>query len=142
LRVDLQTQDGRRIISGLYSTEEERRCCLNPTQFERWKQLEKTISERDTGTIEIVLGHNRKQQSIIGTAGALNPWGHAEGTIGNSIDYCVQLGIFTKEQIMVLCGTKMTKISSHLRYMAKNNEYVTVENSEGIISFDRKLIIT
>jgi hypothetical protein len=98
----------------------------------------KTISERDTGTIEIVLGHNRNQQSIVGTAGSLNPWGHAEGTIGNTIDYSVQLGIFTKEQIRVLAGTKMTKINSHIRYMTRNDGYVAVASPEGIISFEQK----
>jgi len=131
----MKTKDGRRIISGFYSTEKDRKACLTPEQWKKWKQLEKTISERDTGTKEIVIGRNRNQHSIIGKPGEINPWGHSEGTIGNTIDYCVQLGIFNKEQIKILAGTKMNKINSHLRSMEKKDEYVAVENAEGIISF-------
>lgn len=131
----MKTKDGRRIISGFYSTEKDRKACLTPEQRKKWKQLEKTISERDTGTKEIVIGRNCNQHSIIGKPGKINPWGHSEGTIGNTIDYCVQLGIFNKEQIKILAGTKMNKINSHLRSMEKKDEYVAVENAEGIISF-------
>lgn len=128
------TKDGRRIISGYYSTEAERKACLTPAQWMKWKQLEKTISERDTGKKEIVQGCNRNQHSIIGSPGEINPWGHSEGTIGNTIDYCVQLGIFTKKQIMTLAGTKMNKINSHLRSMAKQEEYEAVVK-HGIVSY-------
>jgi len=131
----MKTKDGRRIISGFYSTEKDRKACLTSEQWKKWKQLEKTISERDTGTKEIVIGRNRNQHSIIGKPGEINPWGHSEGTIGNTIDYCVQLGIFNKEQIKILAGTKMNKINSHIRSMEKKDEYVAVENAEGIISF-------
>ena len=134
----MKTKDGRTIISGSYSIEEERKACLTPEQWEKWKELEKTISERDTGTIEIVKGHNRDQHSMIGTPGNINPWGRAEGSIGNTIDYCVQLGIFTKKQIMILAGTKMSKINSHLRSMKEKGEYVAFENENGIISFKSK----
>jgi len=134
----MKTKDGRTIISGFYSTEEEKKACLTPAQWEKWKQLEKTISERDTGTKEIVLGHNRNQHSIVGKPGQINPWGHSEGTIGNTIDYCAQLGIFTKEQIKVLAGTRMNKVNSHLQHMAEKGEYEAIENESGIISFKDK----
>jgi len=58
------TKDGRRIISGFFSTEEKRKSCLTQAQWKEWKKQEREISERDTGTIEIVRGHNRNQQSI------------------------------------------------------------------------------
>lgn len=131
----MKTNDGRTIISGSYSIEEERKACLTPEQWGEWKKLEKTISERDTGTIEIVKGHNRDQHSMIGTPGNKNPWGRAEGSIGNTIDYCTQLGIFTKKQIMILAGTKMSKINSHLRSMKEKGEYDAFENEYGIVSF-------
>jgi hypothetical protein len=131
----METKDGRRIISGHYSTEEERKACLTPEQWRQWKQLEKTISERDTGTKEIVLGNNRNQHSIVGKPGQINPWGHSEGTIGNTIDYCVELGIFTKKQIKVLAGTKMSKINAHIRSMEKEGMYVAIKNADGFMSF-------
>ncbi|MBC2703436.1 hypothetical protein [Desulfobacula sp.] len=134
----METEDGRRIISGFYSTKEERKACLSLEQWSKWKQLEKTISVRDTGTKAIVHGRNRNQHSIVGTPGEINPWGHSEGTIGNTIDYCVQLGIFTKDQIKILAGTKMNKINSHLRSMEKKGEYVAIKNFDGIISFKNK----
>ena len=128
------TKDGRTIISGHYSTEEERNSCLSASQWEEWKKLEKSISEKDTGSKEIVFGHNRDQQSILGKQGDVNPWGQSEGTIGNTIDYCVQLGIFTKEQIKILAGTRLSKVNSHLRSREKKGEYVTIENEHGIVS--------
>ena len=134
----MQTQDGRRIISGYHSTEEERKKCLSPEQWKKWKKLEKSIAERDTGTKEITRGRNRDQHSIIGSPGQINPWGHSEGTIGNTIDYCVELGIFTKEQIKILAGTKMNKINSHLRSMAKKEEYDTTMDTDGVIFFKTK----
>ena len=129
------TKDERRIISGYYSTEAERKACLNSAQWVEWKQLEKTIAERDTGTKAIVKGHNRNQHSIVGTPGDVNPWGHSEGTIGNTIDYCVQLGIFTKKQIAILAGTKMSKINAHLRSMAEKGEYVAYGERGDVVSF-------
>jgi hypothetical protein len=134
----MKTKDGRRIVSGFYSTEDDRKKCLTTTQWIKWKELEKKISERDTGTKEIVRGRNRDQHSIVGSPGDTNPWGHSEGTIGNTIDYCVQLGIFTKEQIRILAGTKMNKINAHLRSMAKKDEYETIVDANGIISFKIK----
>ncbi len=128
------TKDGRRIISGFSSTEEERKACLTQQQWKKWKDLEKSISEKDTGTKEIVRNRNRKQHSIVGTPGDINPWGHSEGTIGNTIDYCVQLGIFTKEQIKILAGTNMSKINSHFYSMKKKGEYVVVIDESGIVS--------
>ena len=134
------TQDGRRIISGFYSTEEDRKKCLTPEQWKKWKQLEKNIAERDTRTKEIVRGrnHDHDQHSIIGSPGQINPWDHSEGTIGNTIDYCVELGVFTKEQIEILAGTKMNKINSHLRSMARKGEYEAVEDDNGIVAFKEK----
>lgn len=131
----MYTKDGRKIISGFYSSEEDRKNCLTPKLWKKWKELEKEISERDTGTKEIVRDRNRDQHSIIGSPGDINPWGHSEGTIGNTIDYCVQLGIFTKRQIEILAGTKMNKINSHLRSMAKKGEYDTTIDTNEIVSF-------
>ena len=131
----MKTNDGRKIISGFYSTEEDLKKSLTLEQWIKWKELEKEISERDTGTKEIVRGRNRDQHSIIGSPGDINPWGHSEGTIGNTIDYFVQLGIFTKKQIKILAGTKINKINSHLRSMANKGEYEAVEDANGIISF-------
>ena len=48
------------------------------------------------------------------------------------------MGIFTKEQIKILAGTRMNKINSHLRSMKKKDEYVAIENENGIISFKNK----
>jgi len=128
----MKTKDGRRIISGFSSTEEERKKCLQTQElWNQWKKLEKTISERDTGTKEIVFDHKRNQHRIVGIPGEVNPWGHSEGTIGNTIDYCVQLGIFTKKQIEVLAGTNTNKVNSHLHSMKKKGEYVAIPNAEG-----------
>lgn len=128
------TKDERRIISGYYSTEEERKSCLTKEQWYIWKNIEKAIFERDTGTKAIVQGHNRNQQSIIGSQGDVNPWGHSEGTIGNTIDYCVHSGNFTKKQIATLAGTNMNKINAHLRSMEKKEIYTALVQRNEIVT--------
>jgi hypothetical protein len=136
----METIDGRRIISGLYYTEEKKKACLNPEQWSEWKKEEKTIAARDTGTLSIVRKRGRNQHTTVGKPGDINPWGRSEGTIGSTIDYYVQLGIFTKEQIRILAGTKMSKVRSHLYSMKKKGKYTTTKDSKGIISFKNKIV--
>jgi hypothetical protein len=134
ISIQMITKDKRRIISGHYSSEEERKSCLTEEQWIIWKNLEKEISERDTGTKEIVRGHNRNQQSIIGRQGDINPWGHSEGTIGNTIDYCMKSGVFTKKQIAILAGTNMNKINAHLKSMEKKELYKAIVKESEIVT--------
>jgi len=132
------TKDNRRIISGYNSTADERKDCLTTEKQRVWEKIEKSISDKDTGTIDIVKGRNRGQQSIIGKRGEKNPWGVYEGTIGNTIDYCVQSGIFTKKEIETLAGTKMSKINSHLDDAERRERYFSHLNSTGSICIHEK----
>jgi hypothetical protein len=111
---------------------------LTPEQWRRWKHLEGQIATRDTGKINIVLVGNQHRKS--GTAGATNPWGRAEGHIGNTIDYCVDLGIFTKAQIATLAGTRLSKINSHIQDLRRGGHSVAVD-ADGIVRFEERPIL-
>ncbi len=128
----METKDNRNIISGFHSTEKERKAALNPVQWEKWKELEQKIAMRDTGTINIVKTKN--QNRIHGTA-ENNPWGHKEGDIGNTIDYCIELGIFTKDQIATLAGSKINKVNSHINHLEKEKGFKVIVNNNDIVSF-------
>ncbi len=129
----METLDGRTIISGFHSDEEERKTRLSPEKFEHWKRLEVEISQRDTGTINIIKDQNG-QNRITGSPGEINEWGHAEGTIGNTIDRCIALGIFTKEEIALLAGSKVSKVNSHVKNALVDRGYEVVSNG-GVLSF-------
>ena len=127
------TEDGRQIVScdGHHPTEKKRKAVLTTEQWEKWEELEQQIAKRDTGTICIVLTGN--QNRIKGTAGEINSWGHKEGAIGSTIDYCIDLGCFTKEQIVILSGSKISKINNHINYL--RGKGFEVEISNNIVSF-------
>ena len=127
------TADGRQIISGHHSTEEERKASLTPQKWKIWKKIEKEIASRDTGTINIVLTNN--QNRIAGKEGARNPWGHREGSIGNTIDYCIKAGCFTKEEIAKLSGSKINKVRSHIEHL-KRDKGVDVKIVNDIVFFN------
>lgn len=132
----METKDGRRIISGYHSKEKERKEALNPVKWKKWKELEREISMRDTGTINIVF--TNKQNRINGTTGEINPWGHKEGDIGSTIDYCIKLGIFTKKEIAILAGSTISKVASHIYHLENAKGIKVIVNNDAIVSFQNE----
>lgn len=65
--------------------------------------------------------NGKMQQRSTGNRGVKNAFGHSIGTIGADIDNVIRhaelSGRFSKAEIAALCGTKNSKINSHL-----NNE--------------------
>jgi len=48
-----------------------------------------------------------------------NSWGHKIGSIGAEIDRLIFTGLYTKEEIEVMAGTKMSKVNSHIAHLRK-----------------------
>lgn len=80
-----------------------------------------TMRQIETGSIG-----GKIQQRTVGTRTVRNAWGHFEGTIGSKIDSLINQGIYTKKEIEVLGGTKMSKVNSHIAHLRKEKGFDVV----------------
>jgi hypothetical protein len=88
---------------------------------EEMELKEKITHQMNSMKVIITRSTNGKnQQRVTGKRTYQNQYGHYYGTIGSKIDRLIEIGNFTKKEIEVYAGTKMSKVNSHIAHLRKD----------------------
>jgi hypothetical protein len=88
---------------------------------EEMELKEKITNQMNSMKVIITRSTNGKnQQRVTGKRTYQNQYGHYYGTIGSKIDRLIEIGNFTKKEIEVYAGTKMSKVNSHIAHLRKD----------------------